>query len=99
MSIQDHRNEHNCIRNKDRQDSLPPVHTTFDQRTGQHIGRNTKTHADPQGSIVPGTPFPSGYRNGSEVFVNKRTFFYSRVVHSFSLELRVWSLELSSPGD
>ena len=71
MTIQNHRNEDNRVAQKDGQNGLPPVHTAFDERRGEHISRNAQAHGNPQSGVIPSVPRPFFGWDGGEVFAEK----------------------------
>ncbi len=47
VRVEDHRNEHDEVAQENRDDCLPPIHSTANKRRGEHIGGNAGGHRNP----------------------------------------------------
>jgi hypothetical protein len=72
MRVQDHRDQHDAVAEKDGDHRLPPVHTRLDKPAGERVRRNYDTHPDPQCRNVPRRPSALFYCRGRKVAVPQR---------------------------
>ena len=56
MRVEQHRDEHDQIAEKDGEDRLLPVHASGDERRRQHVGRDLHRHREPERDVVVGAP-------------------------------------------
>src|ERR1700692_2043357 len=62
MRIEDDGNEDNHIAEENRQDGLPPIHASADERRCEHVSGDAGCHGDPECGKIPDTPFaPLGW--------------------------------------
>ncbi len=72
MSVEQHRDQHKDVTEKNGEQRLLPVHAARNHAACEHVGGNVHAHRDPEGGVVvraPGAAFP---RDRSEIFVVER---------------------------
>ena len=74
MRVEQDRDEHDGVAERDREERLPPAHARGHQSRRQHVGRDAVRHADPQRRVVVGRPVAPRDRDRREVFVVERRF-------------------------
>jgi hypothetical protein len=69
MRIEDHRNEHDRVAQKNRDHRLPPVHAGFDKTTRKRVSGDHNAHANPERRDVPGGPGSFRDRGRSQIAI------------------------------
>jgi len=75
VRVERHRDEHNQVAEKDRQDGLFPVHTLLDEAAGQGVGRDANRHSHPKRGDAPHRPSAPARRDGREIVIDQRCGF------------------------
>ena len=77
MRVQHHRYQNNRIAKKDRQDRLPPIHPTFNERRCKHVCWNARSHRNPKRSHAPHAPLAIRLRNWRKINAIQMRIFNS----------------------
>ena len=69
VGVEDHRDEHDEVAEKDGGDGLEPAHAAGDEAAGEHVGGDADGHRNPEGGVVVEAPGAVFAGDGGEVFV------------------------------
>src|SRR6266536_2099314 len=91
VRVQQNRDQDDRVAQKDRDQSLPPIHARTDQTRREHVSRNAMRHAYPKRSVVIGGPVSIRYLDRREVTIEERAGadFFERLMLKFDASVGV----------
>ena len=94
VRVEEHRNEHQDVAEKNGEKRLAPIHAAGDHAAGQHVGGNVDAHGDPESGVVVGAPAAARRLDGREIFVIEGARFDGAGAKSCSIGVAHGSLKL-----